>query len=203
MAKKNLWETIKALFPWAGLSAEQAKALRFGAIIVLAGILFILLGGLGKDKKITGSLGPKESVIVDRQTLILLDKKKEELAKDLARILSHIKGVGRVEVELTLDTGPIQIYEFNRSEEVQTLEEKDSDGGERNQEQKTRQEQVAIYRDAGGQEKPMLIKEIQPMVRGVLIVAEGAEDLALKADLARAASRVLGIPLHKVMVLPY
>ena len=161
------------------------------------------LGGLGKDKKYTGSLNPKENAIVDRQTLILLDKKKEEMAKDLAKILSHIKGIGRVEVELTLDTGPIQIYEFNRSEEVQILEEKDGDGGERSQEHKTQQEQVAVFRDAGGQERPMLIKEVQPIVRGVLIVAEGADDVGLKADLARAASRVLGIPIHKVMVLPY
>lgn len=203
MAKKNLWETIKALLPWGNFSAEQTKLLRFGAIIIMAGILFIFLGGLGKDKKYTGSLNPKENAIVDRQTLILLDKKKEEMAKDLAKILSHIKGIGRVEVELTLDTGPIQIYEFNRSEEVQILEEKDGDGGERSQKHKTWQEQVAVFRDAGGQERPMLIKELQPIVRGVLIVAEGADNVGLKADLARAASRVLGIPIHKVMVLPY
>ncbi|MFS8513242.1 MAG: stage III sporulation protein AG, partial [Planifilum fulgidum] len=39
-------------------------------------------------------------------------------------------------------------------------------------------------------------------VRGVLIVAEGAEDLKRKALIIEAVQRVLDVPVHRISVMP-
>lgn len=200
MAEKSLWERIKELFPLPDVSSSQARVLRLALILGLTGILFLLLGGLGDSP----APGPVDSgfSLQEKQLEDLVREREKDLARELARILSKVKGVGRVEVELTLETGPIRIYEVDRREEVQNLHEQDAGGGVREQETLSWEEQVVVLRDAGGNEKALVIKEIQPQVRGVLVVAEGAENAWVRDALTRAASRVLGVPVHRVIVLP-
>ena len=38
-----------------------------------------------------------------------------------------------------------------------------------------------------------MLTEVQPLVRGVIVVAEGAEDIAVKLNLQYAVKTVLGI----------
>lgn len=200
MSNKGVWDVIKGLFPT--MEARQLNIVKAGLIIAGAGILFILLGGLGdrtpEPQIITGSTAHwKEAVSTD------IKRREEDLARELALILGHVEGVGRVEVEVTLDTGPVQVVEYDTRQEVEVLAEKDSGGGERQQTKETVERKVVLIRDGQGGEHPLVVKEIQPQVRGVLIVAEGAQQAVIRAELARAASRALGVPLYRVMVLPY
>mgnify|MGYP006079487435 CR=1 FL=1 len=40
------------------------------------------------------------------------------------------------------------------------------------------------------------------LVRGAVVVAEGAQDLSVRTDLLRAAQAVLGVPSSKIEVFP-
>ncbi len=47
---------------------------------------------------------------------------------------------------------------------------------------------------------PMVIKEVYPDVKGVIVSAEGASDIAVKKDIKEAVQAVLDVPAHRVCV---
>jgi stage III sporulation protein AG len=54
----------------------------------------------------------------------------------------------------------------------------------------------------GDTEIPVIIKTKKAEVRGVAIVAAGAENIKVKASIIEAVTRVLDVPAHRVSVLP-
>jgi stage III sporulation protein AG len=54
----------------------------------------------------------------------------------------------------------------------------------------------------GDGQKPVVIKQLKPKVRGVLIVARGVENLRIKAAVIEAIQRTLEVPAHRISVLP-
>ena len=62
-------------------------------------------------------------------------------------------------------------------------------------------EQVVIIRN-GEKEVPIIVGEIKPEIRGVLVVAKGAENIQVKKWIIEAVTRSLGVPSHRVAVMP-
>lgn len=54
----------------------------------------------------------------------------------------------------------------------------------------------------GDGEQPIVLKKLKPQVRGVLVVAKGAENLKVKAAMIEAIQRVLDVPMHRISVMP-
>ena len=46
-----------------------------------------------------------------------------------------------------------------------------------------------------------VVKENKPEIKGVLILAEGADDSTVRSEITEAVSRVLEVPVHKISVL--
>ena len=53
-----------------------------------------------------------------------------------------------------------------------------------------------------GISQPVVIMEERPKAVGVIVVAEGADNLAVREQVANAIQVLLDIPAHKVTVLP-
>ena len=62
-------------------------------------------------------------------------------------------------------------------------------------------EQVVILRN-GSSEEPVILMTKKPQVRGVLVVAKGAENAQVKAWITEAIQRVLQVQANRVSVLP-
>jgi len=170
-----------------------------GSLFPIAGSKFIFLGRLQPSPQ--HSVSPEKPSGSAFSAEDWIEKREEKMARELEDLLGKVKGVGKVRVFLTLDTGPEKDFLVLESWEQDVLEETDAGGGERSQEIIRNERQVAIVSGGGGEEA-LVIREIQPMVRGVVIVAQGAENDRIKAQLSRAVSRVLDVPLHRVKVLP-
>lgn len=54
----------------------------------------------------------------------------------------------------------------------------------------------------GDQDEPLVISKEKPAVAGVLVVAEGVENVQVKAWVVEAVSRVLDVAPHRVSVMP-
>jgi stage III sporulation protein AG len=54
----------------------------------------------------------------------------------------------------------------------------------------------------GNDEHPIVLETKKPVIRGVLVVAQGAENIHVKQMILEAVTRVLDVPQHKVAVLP-
>lgn len=119
----------------------------------------------------------------------------------LAEILETVVGVGQVEVMVNLDSTPELVVEKNRDIRSAVTKEIDKDKASRDQSDQTRNEEVVVIQGAN-QEQPVVLKTVKPKVRGVLIVAKGAENIQVKAWILEAVQKVLDVPAYKISVLP-
>lgn len=112
-----------------------------------------------------------------------------------------MRGVGKVEVMITLEMGSEIIPASNTVNTNNTTEEKDSNGGVRVMTSQSSTQNI-VTSNTGNSQKPMVLKEIKPQVNGVIVVAEGAENIEIKAKLYDAVKTVLQVPGHRVQIYP-
>ena len=124
---------------------------------------------------------------------------EEHLTQQLEETFSHMAGVGRVRVLLTLEDGGevavLQDLEYTRAEQ----EESDATGGSR----KTLEEQRQTETVRDAQDQPYVLREDTPRVRGILILAEGAESSVVRQELLMAAQALLGVSADEVHIAAY
>lgn len=162
--------------------AEYLKAhpkLEWAFYLVLAGIalaLFLLSGNKSQDS--TKSDTTAASAVSEA----------DDLEERLCEALSTIKGAGEVRVLISYET----------SEELvpaMTVDEQQSDSSSSRSE-----EPVTV--GSSGDEEAMVLMVRSATVRGAIIIAEGAGDVAVKMDLLRAAQTILDVPSSKIEVFP-
>lgn len=124
---------------------------------------------------------------------------EDTLEDELAAMLNKIQGVSETEVMVNLEATNEHVFEKNTVNGKQTTDETDKNGGKRQVEDYTEDRQVVIIRK-GDQEVPLLVQTKQPTVRGVFIVAEGADKATVKNQIVESVSRVLDVPTHKISV---
>lgn len=157
---------------------EKVKGLKkikteYIVVAALAAIVVaIVLYGFG-NKTATGKSD------VDDKTLAYVCRLEDELGD----ALSKVDGAGKVKVVITVSSGI-------RSEYAEDVK-KTSD------ENKTTETRSLVL--VGG--KPVVLREIYPDITGVLVVADGADNIVVKMAILDAATTVLGIPCDKVKIL--
>lgn len=125
--------------------------------------------------------------------------KEEESDQEyrLKQVLSTIKGAGKVEVMISYKSGKELIPAMNTVESNIETEERDSNGGIRKVIQVDSNSQPVSMTTSDGT-KPLITREVQPEVLGVIVVAEGAEDIRVQMELQKAVQTVLGINSNQV-----
>ncbi|GAB1531001.1 MULTISPECIES: stage III sporulation protein AG [Brevibacillus] len=119
----------------------------------------------------------------------------------LREILASVVGVGEVQVMVNLESTPELVVEKNRNIRSSTNQEMDKEKATRNQNDQSRDEQVVIVQ-GGKQDAPVIVKTLKPKVRGVLVVAKGADNIQVKAWITEAVQKVLDVPAYKISILP-
>jgi stage III sporulation protein AG len=171
-------------------------------IILAVGIGFILVSDFYKDLNIGGAATEN----TDRANLAGSQNQSNklddvsEIENRLVEILSEIQNAGKVSVMITLKTGTELIPAKDESVSDKTTNEKDMEGGTRTINEKNTSDQVVFMNDQGGTSKPLVLKEVKPDIKGVIIVAEGAKDPKVKLQLTEAVQTVLDVPAYRVSV---
>lgn len=169
-------------------------------ILGMVGILLLLLSNsFINNQTSTPSIADKSPPIEKRS----LSGFEERLARDLEEIISLVKGVGKVKVKVYARTGPTYEYEFDQNHTNKITSETDQNGGERQIEEDNRENKLVVLKDAQGNEDPVIKREVFPVITGVLIVAQGAEESEIKYKIIRSVSSLLNLPVHKISILPY
>lgn len=119
----------------------------------------------------------------------------------LREILEKIVGVGNVDVMVTIESTEESIVYRDMHETEQETNERDGNGAQRHITSVTRDGTIALY-TVSGQSKPIILKLIKPHIRGVIIVAGGAENSVVKQMLSEAVQRGLGVAPTRVSILP-
>ncbi len=108
----------------------------------------------------------------------------------LERILSEITGVGEAKVMITYyeSTKKTIAYEKKVDKRADTIQ---GFGGESVDEK-------AVMAEG----EPVVIKQVYPEVKGVIVVSKGAGSPSVNQAICEAVSTALGIGMHKICVLP-
>lgn len=139
---------------------------------------------------------PVKNVAVQKSE-VPSDSVRASLAGELQSILSQVDGAGKVEVSLMLNSNGVKTYASNTKNESKQTQEMDKNSGERSIREDNLASDIAVLGGA-----PILVEDKAPKVTGVLIVADGARDAAVKEELTDAAVTLLNISPHQVRVVP-
>ena len=120
---------------------------------------------------------------------------------ELKNILSKIKGVGEVDVIIHFEGGEELIPALDSEKSNTVTEERDSNGGNRLNNNKKDGTKV-VMSNQGNSTEPLILKTYNPKIIGVLIVAQGADNPKLSYELTKIVASLYDISESKVSVIP-
>ncbi|WP_214629925.1 stage III sporulation protein AG [Paenibacillus agaridevorans] len=119
----------------------------------------------------------------------------------LEEILGKIVGVGSVDVMVTVDSTEEIVLGRHSQETQSNTDENDKNGGTRQITSISRDGQVVLY-EVSGDQKPIVTKTINPKIRGVLIVAQGAENTTVRRLITSAVEKGVSVAVNRIEVVP-
>ncbi|AOK88794.1 stage III sporulation protein AG [Paenibacillus sp. SEL3] len=205
---------LKKLEQWLGGGADGAKrfnSFRWLLILGLIGVAIMLFNSFVNVKKVDPENVGREppGVMKNEPTLETTTGEESSFAgiekvfeDNMKQMLEQIVGVGTVDVMVTVDSTEEVIVQRNVKDMQEENNETDANGGQRHTTQYTRDGEIVTYESSGGQHTPIVTKKVKPQVRGVLVVAMGAENPTVKQLIVDAVQKGLNVPSYKISVVP-
>ena len=125
---------------------------------------------------------------------------RKKLEDDLKRILLQVEGVGEVDVAVTMESTGRKLVEKDVPLSESSVDET-GNGTNSKKESKNSEEATVYLENADGTKAPYVIEETMPVVRGVLVVAQGADDPQVVAEIKEAAMALFHLEAHKIKVM--
>ena len=158
---------------------RRTEFLVYAAIAASAAVIFFAAGGISCSREKPSEENARSN------TESRYGYSEYELENRLKAILEEIEGAGSVSVLITFESG---------SRIIPAEESQVSQG--------SGESRRPVTVSNGGSQEPIILAELTPSVRGVIIVARGASDPRVKDRLRTAAVTALGTEPEKVSVFP-
>jgi len=196
-------DDLKDIFTGAGENGQKNSSLLRNIIIIgMIGTLLLLFGNVFVNPGNDSRQSPVTSISKEKQ--ISNDSDYENrMTNDLEEIIALIKGVGKVKVKIYITRFEEYEYEYNTNKTNKITSETDQNGGQRKIAEDNLENELVIITDSAGNDKPVISRKNLPEIKGVLIVAQGAEVSQIKYEIIKSVSNLLNIPIHRINVLPY
>ncbi|MDI9419811.1 MAG: hypothetical protein GX228_08150 [Firmicutes bacterium] len=171
------------------LTASQRKLLSWVGLLAAVGIGLMLLQSPSLQPPRADSDSSQSQQSLSVGSFSSGQGYAAEIEERLSHTLAQIAGVGAVEVFVTLERS-------SRVVVAESLSEENRDG-------ETRLTRAPIVLRAGSQasDVPLVLESYEPQLRGVLIVAAGADNPHIRHQIFKAAQTVLQLPAYKIEVL--
>ncbi len=162
-------------------------------IIVIAGIIgiaIIFLSGFSQNSETTKEVS----------TSLTASQYSESLEEQLSEQISEVIG-GKVKVMVTLETGVEYIYASEAKNNESEIEDADSAEKQKLQKDKQSENNYILYKDENGNEVPLVVTEVMPNVKGVVVGCENGENEVISATVKNLVKTALNISDDKVCVV--
>lgn len=170
---------------------DKKKIYSLFALAVVCIIALIGLSAIPSDKS-------SENELVDssKEEKIVSESEQSKLETKLVKILSQIEGAGELDVMVTFESSEEIHPAYNSNETTETTSEKDAQGGERTV--TTSSENKTMI--TGSSNGPIVTKTTEAEIKGVIVVASGANDPKVKEILYSAVQTALQVQGHQVQI---
>lgn len=170
-------------------------------IMLLIGVLLIIIvlptETKEEEKKETEpgvSQAESETTLTETDYITILEEK-------LKRALSKVDGVGNVEVMITLKSSGEKVVEKDIPNTRSEVTETDSEGGERITKESTSTETTVYTQGGDGTTSPYVIKELEPQIGGVIVIAQGGGNPVTVQNISEAIKALFEVEVHKIKVM--
>ncbi len=172
-------------------SIDNMIALVVILVITVIAINYIWKGGK-KTNQNSNKVSPSTNIIKESTEVASEDN---NLENKLTSILSNISGVGEVKVLITYaETSEVNPV-YNEDSQESVTEETDTSGGKRVISSETNKKEV-VYSD-----NSIVTKSVKsPQIQGAVIIARGAKNSNVKADIIQAVAAATGLSTYKIQV---
>ena len=171
-------------------------------LLFLAGLMLVIIAiptGEKKEEKTVKSENVEEQTqAVAEETEI--EVYRERLCRQLEEFLQSMDGVGKTKVYITMHSSAEIIVERNSPYSKRTEEEVSKETS-RTVGETENDSEVVLTQQADGSEAPIVIKEIVPVVKGVVVAAQGGDDMLIKKEITELVMALFGIEEHKIKVV--
>lgn len=116
----------------------------------------------------------------------------EMLEKKLTDLISSIEGAGTTKVMLTLESSSEAVYAQNDKTDMESDDE--------NSEKISKENDYVLIKTDSSKEEALLLKIIQPEVKGVAVVCEGGDSIYVQQKIIETISAVFDINSSKIKV---
>lgn len=124
---------------------------------------------------------------------------RDALEQRLINVLSKIRGAGRVDVLVTYETNGEIVTATVRQTDEDVRSADGTGGSETSRSVREVTEPATIETENG--HAPIVLYEKEPVIRGVIVVAEGASDFSVRQKIQAAVHVATGIPIDRIEVL--
>lgn len=162
---------------------KNIKGIEIIVLVIFGLILLLICFGDGFSWT-SGNSGTN-----DNSTSLSIMSSTEYIQKTeekLSTLISQIKGAGKTKVMITVESGTEIVYA-----KTETIKKVGND---------TTTTSTLILIDNNGTETPIVVMEILPKIKGVVIVSEGAKDVQIKLNIINAAQTLLTLDVNKIQV---
>ena len=184
-------EPRKPVGLFSGKKSDNIKKL-----VIIAGFVGIALIFLSSFLKPKESSGQQEEVLT-----ITAAEYTESLENSLTQIVSSIQGAGETQVMVTLENDVQTVYATEERTTSQGTEEKTGDSTAKTQQSKEGETNYIIVKDANGAERALEITQVQPTVKGVVVVCAGGDDPVVQQRIMNAVTTALNLSSKRVCVI--
>lgn len=165
---------------------------KVAAMVVVFAILLVLvlnLGSFSAGSKQNKTPPPGSAEYVSSRLYI------ENIQLSLEKVLSNIHGAGRVNVMVTLESGP-ELKIASSIDERTTTTKTGSDSATTNV--NVVRNPIIITQNGGS--NPLVLMEIMPVIKGVIVVAQGANNTKVKLQLLQAVQSLLKVDNNSIQI---
>ncbi len=173
---------------WNRLSEGQKKVFSWLAVGLIVGVGILML-----QPSTPAGLTTNPSPVLPIEASAW-SSTQEHLEKELQDILNTMLGGKRTQVFLTMERGPRLIIAYDLTEE----ERYNTEGL---MERRWTSNPVLLRNDAERKEVPLVLEEIEPVVRGVLVVVDRESRPDLRLAVSQAVATALQVPMYRIEVL--
>ena len=190
-------EDRKESVSWIQKLAENDIWRKVILILGFAGIALVFLSGLfqNHDSKATNAQAEEESTKTTAQEYT------QQVEKSLTELIGNINGAGSVKVLVTLERNTQYVYATEEKKTTQSTQDQAANATVKNQENDSRETKYILVKGADGSQQALAVTEVEPIVKGVVVVCEGGNQPAVQKDIIDAVTTALNLSSARVCVI--
>ena len=175
-------------------------------LLFLAGLLLVFIAMPLDNQKEENRNETKEKTEISAEAAATelanndVETYRKNLCSQLEDFLQHMEGVGRAKVYITMRSSGEKIVERNSPYTKRIDREQDGEKVKSTEETENASEVVLLSQGDGAQ-TPIVVKELTPMVQGVVVAIQGADNVSVKKDVIALVMALFAIEEHKIRVV--